>query len=743
MARFTLITAVVLLCAPCVFGVVFINEVFINPPGSGNDDTREYIELLGTPGMKLDGYAVAILNGIEQKLYPLGSIPPLPNPLPEIDEFFSLDRLELGPNGMLVIGIGAQYRYGQLLTDTNFQRWDTIWNGGLDDPGKLSNDGSNTVVLIRNRPGRTEADPTNPDGLRWGKDIAHDYELITPVLADVCTNGTNNGTPCKDDGDCSGGGVCVPGYADQFGDGNPDKGQPNGLGGNTLDLKGASTPGASSPEIDDDLEIVDEISYEHGRGLEYDLDDRTVDIDSTNGFLPERNVHALDDPEDFNPDVLTRVDYRTKGDGWEPIGGATGQLPNGNNWQDTATEQWIRGESVDRPSGAGSAPYFFYSIAAAASLQPYVTNVPLWLDDSTPPDFDFTTADTYQIMAGRLNPLAVAFIPGDTDRDGDCDTDDIDKLAAVFGDEDWIFSNSYEEAPEGDEGDPATQTRPWDVDGTGANGIEASDLQWVLNFQANTNGRIVGVQYDDTAPAASGVVLNPNAGTACTVTGSTSVASGRSLSDLRWGDRLALTVSGQVTAGANATAGQENGIMQFVHDVVCSTGGVVEVTSVEKLGSYVTTRDTLESPAGTNGDLGIDLVNGYTTSFTEGLTGPAALYRVNLRVVGAGAAALTVQAADAPRFAASTPEGLKLGHTDNQGNPSGSAYPAAINLTAFGGPGDHDGNGTVDLDDYVQFGACLVGPGGGILSGCEVFDFDVDDDVDVTDFADFQSTFGM
>jgi len=58
----------------------------------------------------------------------------------------------------------------------------------------------------------------------------------------------------------------VPGQIDQFGDGNLDKGEPNGMGGFTLDLKGSSTP----EDPGDDLEIVDELSYEHDRGWEYD-----------------------------------------------------------------------------------------------------------------------------------------------------------------------------------------------------------------------------------------------------------------------------------------------------------------------------------------------------------------------------------------------------------------------------------------------------------------------------------------
>ncbi len=61
--------------------------------------------------------------------------------------------------------------------------------------------------------------------------------------------------------------------------------------------------------------------------------------------------------------------------------------------------------------------------------------------------------------------------------------------------------------------------------------------------------------------------------------------------------------------------------------------------------------------------------------------------------------------------------------------------------------GDTNGDNTVDLTDYVDFQACLSGPSGGDLfvppsQRClAVFDFDVDNDVDVQDFAGFQEAF--
>lgn len=707
----------VLILSPAAQAVVIINEVYINPPGS-SDDGREFIELLGTPGKKLDGYAVALLNGTEEKLYPLGSIPPVPTPHPEIDELFSLDGLTLGGNGVLVLGIqsGVVFWYPTLLSDSSFARWTTLWNGGLDAPGQLGNNGSVTVVLVRNRPGRTEADPTNPAGLRWGKDIAQDAELITPVLD-------------PQDGQ----------WKDQWGDGTLDEGQPNGLGSDTLDMPGASTLG----DITDDLELVDEVSYEDGRGWEHDIDGRHVDEGSTAPGLPHRHVHAIDDPAGFNPDALSRVDYRTKGDGWAPATGGTGEMPGGNNWQDTATEQWVRGEGAVGSGGQGGVPQFFYvndPNTDPDAVQPYETHVPLWLDDEAPPDYDFGSANTYQIMAGRINPLAVPFIPGDCDRDGDCDADDISKLAAVFGDGDWIFSNAFGLAPEGTSGDPATQTRPWDVDATGDNGIEASDLQWTLNFQGDTTGQIVGVQYVSTSGATSGVVLNANTSVECTVTASVNIPSGRTLTTLRVGDIVEVTVSGQLTAGANTTSGQENGIMQYVHDVKISSPGIMKVTSLVPLGSFSTTRASLQILQGPDGDLGVDLVNAFATSFTEGLTAPAALYLLTLEAIGSGSADITIAAAVAAKFAASTPHGLKVGHTDSNGNPASSVYPAPLTATPVVA-GDLDRDGDVDLEDWALLWPCLTGPGGGILPGCDEADLDDDGDADLEDFSLYEMNF--
>ncbi len=47
----------------------------------------------------------------------------------------------------------------------------------------------------------------------------------------------------------------------------------------------------------------------------------------------------------------------------------------------------------------------------------------------------------------------------------------------------------------------------------------------------------------------------------------------------------------------------------------------------------------------------------------------------------------------------------------------------------------------MDLLDFADFQVCLSGEGGGVLPGCELFNSDGDDDVDVEDYGEFLRTF--
>jgi hypothetical protein len=70
---------------------------------------------------------------------------------------------------------------------------------------------------------------------------------------------------------------------------------------------------------------------------------------------------------------------------------------------------------------------------------------------------------------------------------------------------------------------------------------------------------------------------------------------------------------------------------------------------------------------------------------------------------------------------------------------SGGFWPGAVATPAV--PGDCDGDGDVDLDDYTEMALCLLGPDSTLGSGCECLDFDLDNDIDLVDFAELQVEF--
>ena len=59
----------------------------------------------------------------------------------------------------------------------------------------------------------------------------------------------------------------------------------------------------------------------------------------------------------------------------------------------------------------------------------------------------------------------------------------------------------------------------------------------------------------------------------------------------------------------------------------------------------------------------------------------------------------------------------------------------------FDRPGDFDGDGFTDLNDYRSFHSCITGPGIDKSFGCEPADTDMDGDVDLFDAAMFQNFF--
>lgn len=86
-------------------------------------------------------------------------------------------------------------------------------------------------------------------------------------------------------------------------------------------------------------------------------------------------------------------------------------------------------------------------------------------------------------------------------------------------------------------------------------------------------------------------------------------------------------------------------------------------------------------------------------------------------------------------------------YADTPGAPNvGAGLSPLVDMGAYetGPAGDQDfnGDGNVGLFDYTMLDACLTGPDVGLLwPGCDVFDHDSDDDVDLADAAAFQGRF--
>lgn len=89
------ILAIVLAWATTANAELYINEVFFNPGGSGNDQTDEYIELRGTPSMSLENHYLLFLENEDT--------PQHDGAAGTIDIMFDLGAFSLGSNGFMTL----------------------------------------------------------------------------------------------------------------------------------------------------------------------------------------------------------------------------------------------------------------------------------------------------------------------------------------------------------------------------------------------------------------------------------------------------------------------------------------------------------------------------------------------------------------------------------------------------------------------------------------------------------------
>jgi hypothetical protein len=79
---------------------------------------------------------------------------------------------------------------------------------------------------------------------------------------------------------------------------------------------------------------------------------------------------------------------------------------------------------------------------------------------------------------------------------------------------------------------------------------------------------------------------------------------------------------------------------------------------------------------------------------------------------------------------------------DNDGHLGVSAMSEGVVQIVIGAtPGDLDGDGDVDLDDWAGFAECMTGADGGVADGCGEADLTGDGFVDLMDVATFQLEF--
>lgn len=168
---------------------LYINEIFLDPGGAGDDTTDEYIELRGTPSMALDNYYLIFVENED--------VSDFSGQAGEIDNIFDLAGASIGENGFLtlrqkyspysvapgttdLVNDGPDVTFGPLTVNPGFGSDADSTIGASDLPtsmagfpeGKTENGGF-TAMLIHNQSGEF---PTLGFDLDVGNDGLLDVE---------------------------------------------------------------------------------------------------------------------------------------------------------------------------------------------------------------------------------------------------------------------------------------------------------------------------------------------------------------------------------------------------------------------------------------------------------------------------------------------------------------------------------------------------------------------------------------
>lgn len=379
---------------------VIISEFTENPPGGGSvDETWEFIELQGRPGMSLTGYAIGLLKGgfdSNGDNIPDG---PFGDRIPEIDEAYALDGWSIGPNGTFVLyneTTGISFIEPRLTPNPSFNPGQPVGpnnkrylNGAgfsqlhipsSDTPGNLANDGSSTYLLVRKRVAHQIVNNQSVylPGYAFKKDIQHDADF----------------------------------------DGRKDFGIEDPV--NLPDSDGLAS-------MVDPLQIVDGVAWSNGGGKEY----------------VRSSQQEISDTPGFNPDAVTRIRFY----GRNPRAGYRFNSDGELRFTRMADEELVYGELVSIPAldynnaidGQG-----FRQVKGPTDPSGPTYNASGVADPSGDYLFDDISLVGFRLTPGALNNYNATgmggvnitqfqFVPGDFDFNGAVETEDLYRINANLG----------------------------------------------------------------------------------------------------------------------------------------------------------------------------------------------------------------------------------------------------------------------------------------------------------------------